>query len=98
MKQAGLEIRECGSGVILEEKPDGIESVGPDVAGRIRKHLRQLLLRKLLLVDLVGEAERVVEAGGGEAETGFATVDDVLLHVSRLVHPNRAVWRVRDGK
>ena len=91
MEKTGLEIGKSCSGVILQQKPDRIESIRPDIAGRIRKHFRQVFLRELPLVDFVGEAEWVVDAGGRESETSFPPMDDVLLDVRCLVHPNRAI-------
>ena len=93
MQKAGLEIGEGGSRVILQQEPDGIERVRANVARSLGKHFRQLLLGELLLVDFVGQAQRIVEPAGGEAETGFPSMNNVLLHVRGFVHPNRAVCR-----
>ena len=91
VNEARLQVGESGAGVVLQQEPDRMERVGPNVAGRIREHLGQILLGELLVVDLVGEAERIVEPAGGEAQAGLPPMDDVLLHVRRLVHPNGAV-------
>ena len=91
MGETGLKIGKGGASVILQQKPDGIERIRPDVAGSFRKHLGQLFFGELLVVDLVGKAQRIVKSARGEPETRFAPVDDVLFYVGRLVNPNGAV-------
>ena len=59
---------------MLEEKVGGVESLGSDIAVRLREHLEQLLLREVGVAVLHVQTQGVLDLSSGGGQHSFPPV------------------------
>ena len=60
---------------MLEEKVGGVESLGSDIAVRLREHLEQLLLREVGVAVLHVQTQGVLDLSPGGGQHSFPPVN-----------------------